>query len=96
MRSPFDSPALAYQSKFYPEAWQGKVPARVRMTATARSFLRFCLKRTPVALAGTLFDVWVNSNGHVVVIFETGELLGVDHNKVDVVEWHEKGDEIYG
>jgi len=97
MLTPYDSPALRYRSSVYPMSWHGRVPRRVVMDRTVRADLWRPRKQLPVAIAGTLFDVWVDQHGCVVVLFESGEVLDLIHAwDFTIIEWHEKGEPIHG
>lgn len=85
----YDSPALREQSPTYPVEWMGRVPKRVRMNKTVQSKVPWIGKaRQPVAIGGTEFDVWVNRNGAVTALFESGEPLGLRPDEFTIIEWH--------
>lgn len=87
MKTPFNSPALFLQSELYPWSWDGKVPRRVEIIKKA-----FCVPgwfgkiRQPIAQVGTLFDVWVDWNGCISALFESGEVLMLRPDEFCVVE----------
>lgn len=81
----YDSPALKLQSQYYPSAWQGKVPKKVRMLECVKSELPFPLFL--VVYEGEEYLVWVNSHGAVSAILESGQ-LGLKPNEFEIIEWH--------
>lgn len=95
--TPFGSPALSVRSPAYPQRWEGKVPLRVVMVEKACCLRMWVGKiKQPTALQGTIFDVWVDWNGSVLALFESGEVMGLRPHEYRVVEWHLKGDQVYG
>jgi hypothetical protein len=91
MKTPFDSPALFLQSERYPLAWEGKVPKQVCMVKKAIC-IPLCVGKIwqPIAQVGTLFGAWVDWNGAVSALFESGETLALKPEEFRVVEWHER------
>lgn len=82
------SSALHGQSPtMYPCEWRGRVPRQVRMVRTVRPMLN----NRPVAICGTIFDVFVSWTGLVILLFATGETLCVATDAFVVVQWHERG-----
>ena len=97
MKTPFNSPALYLQSEIYPQAWDGRIPLQVEIIQKACCVpLSFGKVHQPIALVGTLFNVWVDWNGCVSALFETGEVIGLRPHEFRVVAWHLKGDAVYG
>lgn len=91
MKTPFDSPALFLQSERYPLAWEGKVPKQVLIVEKAICFPVWMGKvKQPIAQVGVLFDVWVDWNGAVSALFESGEALILALGEFCVVEWHKR------
>ncbi len=82
----YASPALRFQSDYYPSAWHRKVPKKVKMTKTVRSDLPI-----PPFLSAPVdheYFVWVNSHGAISAIFEDGKQLGLKPCEFEIIEWH--------
>ena len=90
--TPFDSPALFWQAEEYPPEWCGRVPKRVVVVRTIRYGSWTIGQKQPIAIVGTIFDVFVASSGHMVLLFETGEGMNLDRpgTMIRVVEWHKR------
>lgn len=89
MKTPLSSPALFLQSERYPRLWEGKIPLRVEIIQKAYCVpIWFGKIRQPIALVGNLFDVWVDWNGCVSALFESGEELALRPHEYRIVAWH--------
>lgn len=86
--TPYNSPALYFKHDCYPPAWAGKVPLRVEVVKKVTCVQLPEKAKLPIALPGTIFDVWVDSDGLVIALFESGEALVLTLNQMRVVDWH--------
>jgi hypothetical protein len=80
---------MLHQSKYYPAAWQGKVPVRIRMKMTVMNdhFCGYSVgEKEMLAVENCEYRCWVNSHGAVSAITPDG-LLGVKPAEFEVTEW---------
>lgn len=92
--TPQDSAALKFQSEHYPLEWAGRVPSRVKVTASRGVRPDGYMGLWPeyrglVCLFGEEYDAECNSHGAVAAIFPDGRVLGLRPNEFEIIAWHE-------
>lgn len=84
-----DCPALHEQAGDYPEAFRGRVPAKIKMLNQVESYP---CDGGPVLCAGKnqIYDAWCDSHGSVSIWLSDTLKLGVTADEFEVVEWYKE------
>lgn len=92
MKDFLTSPALQWQSEYYPARYRGRVPLKVRVAKDVPPDLTEFNKELKclICFKDNEYYVRVNSHGAVSAILPNGERLGLRPSEFDVIEWHSK------